>query len=109
MSYPTITFKKLLWDLAYAGGLNPDPAAVAGGTTDFAGADKAMFTAYLNQAMDWAWKPDGESFAWPFTLTGAAFTTPTGGVIPWSEVEDSTDWYSGWDEDPRDTSAPLGR
>lgn len=111
MSYPVITFKKLLWDLAYAAGINPDAAADAEepGETDFSGADKAMFTAYLNQAMEWAWKPDGQSFAWPFTLTGANFLTPTGGVIPWSDVQESTDWYSGWDDDPRAAAgSPLG-
>lgn len=96
MSYPSNSFKELLWALAYAEGRNPDPAA---GDLDINANWTGQTIAHLSRAIDDFWRPSKPDIAWPSTVD-AKSVTPTAGKFQRSDIAES-DWFSVWSEDPR--------
>lgn len=96
MSYPSSSFKELLWALAYAEGRNPDPSA---GELDINENWTGQTIAHLSRAIDDFWRPSKPDIAWPSTVSSKS-VTPTSGTFQRSSIAES-DWFSVWSEDPR--------
>jgi hypothetical protein len=98
-----ISFKTLLWDLAWDAGRVPDPAA--GGTSaDFTTRDRFVLTQRLNQAVDWLWNEVGPWWSPEDMLTGQQIELHEGGLVDASEIEQAT-FFSVWQSDPRNAPA----
>lgn len=92
-----VTFREVLWAMAYAADANPDPAA---GEVTLAALNKAQYTAHLQTAIRQLWNPSvNEGFAWPETVVGATVAVTDGKIA--RSLLGAGDYWSVWKSDPR--------
>lgn len=96
-----VTFRDMLWEMAWNCDRNPDASA---GVVNMTPLDKARFTQHLKQALREVWYPNDKGFVWPETVGSGTFTI-TSGKISRALLGDGNYW-SVWKEDPRDTFDP---
>lgn len=105
MAFPVVSFRDLVVQVANSIGRAYDPLDNPP-LDELNQGLKSKMAGFCNTSLDRLWRNPNPAFAWKWTTTSGLITLQTNGSFLWSDIQNSDDWFSAWDRDPRPMDNP---